>query len=1269
MSLKGYIFSESTIAENEVIREITWQEYKAIDKVLKGLDGRSLSFYDTFDQDKRIAVPFKSTSKSEIQELVDFIQENGYELDFEEGTISKEFTIPAGPKKGEKSKKSTRIGKFLQKVYDITVKFNKNMSASGDAWMNYSRRGADEKDKKAAEGVYKKLVKDGIRLWGEIRKVAPALAPDDEKPRESERHWAKPADGWGEKGPPMNPWTFYQVINGHIKGFIEFWNKKSEYYRKNPKEAFDDSPKHTIIISRHPVDVLRMSDFSHITSCHSPPSRGGGGSYYQCARAEAQGHGLVAYLIDNRELPEDFDLKDYDELFSDAKRDIPGLTPMARVRLRKFIHNETGKEIAVPETAVYGNRVPGFVEAVVKWAREQRSFKELFGDLDDPPDLDDFIRYGGSYGDSKDGEIFNKLVGKDIYDDWDNTTHEEDDEEEDVAEQYAERAEQIEDRYNGRYDHSHISYEVEGDGEDAYVLFSGGMTVELKGQASENLPSTYRELSSIASELQDLLNEADIYMMDEIDIEESYDGSGINIEIRANTGNYEPNPDGFESFAMSLESELDDEYDKIFKVCKEYFLEKGYLEPSDYDKLRASAQDLEDTGNRMFQFFEVEVNEDDIDFTTEKPFYISLRGFEQSEGEQKVKKLLDDSKARFLEKIEAGQYLDLSVLQMDLPGVSKTPRRQRPVSFEALKQFITMDLKFQIPEKYKEMSLASMEMTITLTQTNRSQHVRSMLAYIRWMDKHVQKTQQLLQKAYDEVALEQGLHPELKRSKANIAPELGKVLTKNQKEYEELQQKFPDMFAAIHRDTKVVFDVSYLDLGDYIFINSVASTPPGSSLTMGQIPHDGGYEALMRYGNFWFQALLNNFKNQYSKFGRNLLIPVESFEGMKSLGSDMLEAALEEKTTHWFKWKATQSTGYGWDAPASHKQNVNLFDAYPFLKGKVNPKIKNDVYGVKFEFLRESLMFGYGKMLFESDAEIDGLVSKLARDEKARELVRLMKPLDVAKIVAVNLDLQPKKACKTALNLLQQVHNVHYEGMASPGIESNKEFPVPPTSKKNKPKLWKFKETAYLSKPFSKTDITPKFTIEPHQWAPDPYDREKDEEWPYDDMTTAGMKPGTKDRKRPLTTAKDNSDGRSWKQKGNPLNPDLKVRQPGGDGAGGGGVYRLTYHSRTGDMPGAGNNSWVARGTKGWNSMPGAEFESPDDENNQPKDLKKKPPTGEAMGGGSVNVNPKSQNAGDEDEEEPKFLKNPPVGSSIPSTNYGGRTPAQPAGYRNWMKK
>ena len=64
-----------------------------------------------------------------------------------------------------------------------------------------------------------------------------------------------------------------------------------------------DNDKYSIIITRHPIDVLRMSDFDNITSCHSPASRTSAyQSYYKCAVAEAQGHGAVAYVVETEDL-------------------------------------------------------------------------------------------------------------------------------------------------------------------------------------------------------------------------------------------------------------------------------------------------------------------------------------------------------------------------------------------------------------------------------------------------------------------------------------------------------------------------------------------------------------------------------------------------------------------------------------------------------------------------------------------------------------------------------------------------------------------------------------------------------------------------------------------------------------------------------------------------------------------------------------------------------------------------------------------------------
>ena len=96
-----------------------------------------------------------------------------------------------------------------------------------------------------------------------------------------------------------------------------------------------------------------MSDFDRIHLCHSPPSRGGGGSYYKCAAAR-HGHGLVnAYLVRNEDLDDEIETRelkggDYqtlldkyeedEEFFYDDYRNQGDITPINRVRIRKYVN-------------------------------------------------------------------------------------------------------------------------------------------------------------------------------------------------------------------------------------------------------------------------------------------------------------------------------------------------------------------------------------------------------------------------------------------------------------------------------------------------------------------------------------------------------------------------------------------------------------------------------------------------------------------------------------------------------------------------------------------------------------------------------------------------------------------------------------------------------------------------------------------------------------------------------------------------------------------
>ena len=400
---------------------------------------------------------------------------------------------------------------------------------------------------------------------------------------------------------------------------LNWWQRRQTYYTKdeNYKEIeglmSGDAASYMVILTRHPIDVLRMSDIGAIESCHSPKN-----SYFKCAVAEAKGHGPIAYLVpekdykdllaglyseydtaddpeaafdiserfakekaeefirkhatrnpkfysslvkqlDNRELfefgvdalkdrlnpttrrdiedlpsaakdqltyqafhdavsaarngqewslvtgdehePEDLrDIGDFDtqEIFRDRDRDVKGIIAQSRVRLRKYYDQSTDETFAIPEVATYGAHPPGFVEAVRKWSWDQQ--KDIFIDEGPPEDeqqiefprTQDIIRHGGSYEDTRDGELFNlffKEADKNIlsrsksrsgmqlpaYGDY-NFAHDTSDEGPNLYDVYNERIEELNDLANNTLEHFQASGHVD-DYHEEQPSISGGASV------------------------------------------------------------------------------------------------------------------------------------------------------------------------------------------------------------------------------------------------------------------------------------------------------------------------------------------------------------------------------------------------------------------------------------------------------------------------------------------------------------------------------------------------------------------------------------------------------------------------------------------------------------------------------------------------------------------------------------------------------------------------------------------------------------------------
>ena len=99
----------------------------------------------------------------------------------------------------------------------------------------------------------------------------------------------------------------YPQLN-YIDELSNYWQKNADFIKKNLDSL--DLDTYAIVLTRNPVDVLRMSDFDNIQSCHSPRSRGRMGSYYKCAVAEAYGHGALAYVVNTTDLREEYGTDD-----------------------------------------------------------------------------------------------------------------------------------------------------------------------------------------------------------------------------------------------------------------------------------------------------------------------------------------------------------------------------------------------------------------------------------------------------------------------------------------------------------------------------------------------------------------------------------------------------------------------------------------------------------------------------------------------------------------------------------------------------------------------------------------------------------------------------------------------------------------------------------------------------------------------------------------------------------------------------------------------
>ena len=402
--------------------------------------------------------------------------------------------------------------------------------------------------------------------------------------------------------------TWIKYLNTPVPG-VKKSGPALDYFQRNPGvlEAMDTKP---VIISRDPIDVARQSDFPEtgIESCHSE-----GGMYDYCAIREADRAGLMAFMFEPEDMneflfPEDPDtplsargldeiqeaLDDWDaeEVMGDPKRDVDGMIPHARARLKRYVNQKEDYELALPDPTVYGSRFPGFTKAVTDWALEEQEglLPENYAEMDAEEArefFDSFVYTGGSYhNDAHSGEMFNNLLGVDHYANNLQTPYESEGREEqdpeytspNGAEEMEEAAQAVEDRAD--LEHGGIWYEVQDEMNEVYLYFSGDFrwTFPDEGKETETrsdleLPGWGDQMRELTGEVEAVLYEEDFYYND-VQIEEA----GGNIYITVALENEEQaNPDGFETFVNWMEELDGDNWERARKKLRSLLRKEGYL--------------------------------------------------------------------------------------------------------------------------------------------------------------------------------------------------------------------------------------------------------------------------------------------------------------------------------------------------------------------------------------------------------------------------------------------------------------------------------------------------------------------------------------------------------------------------------------------------------------------------------------------------------------------------------------------------------------------
>ncbi len=375
------IFKQWNKFKSHLLLEITEEERAQIDDAIvkASQTPEALPFNDQFDGKLRQVVPisydpYKQGDKLSV--MLNKLVAAGWKIDLNTGLASKDFET--------EFEGQTRVKTRQMKINAIWTTalnlFEKRFEISSNAAKKAGQQAKAEG--KSAKLLYSQLLKQNAE-YQKINNQFLSL--------------------FGMVADEYNDTNFYETATE----FINTWQTEAPKL----KSKLQKGSAYSVVFSRNPIDVLRMSDYYNISSCHSPPSNERGGSYYKCAVAEAIDGGAIALLVKTEDL-EGVDI-DQLEIFADLKRGVEGIDPLSRIRLRYIKDDETGAQLAIPENRVYGSEVKGFKETINTWASTMQAgeISKVLSSLDDNVlDLERFTRFGGSYQDTDVAYLFRDLA-------------------------------------------------------------------------------------------------------------------------------------------------------------------------------------------------------------------------------------------------------------------------------------------------------------------------------------------------------------------------------------------------------------------------------------------------------------------------------------------------------------------------------------------------------------------------------------------------------------------------------------------------------------------------------------------------------------------------------------------------------------------------------------------------------------------------------------------------------------------------------------------